>query len=121
MAFLFCVPFSGFQDLRTDLRTQFQHMFSSAPQAQADYLSCWFASPRRSPLNPASAEAAPHKAPRRLNLDLGRHVRRNISRVRLRAHGMGVERACWQTSGNGRCDLCGLQDLQDEKHALASH
>eukprot|EP00967_Tisochrysis_lutea_P078661 scaffold107222_cov14-Tisochrysis_lutea.AAC.1 len=29
---------------------------------------------------------------------------------------MGVKRACWQS---GRRDLCKLQDLQDDKHALS--
>eukprot|EP00983_Pelagomonas_calceolata_P037639 1136436-Pelagomonas_calceolata.AAC.2 len=74
----------------------------------------WFASP----LNPVSAEAAPYKPPRYLNLDLGRHVQRNLSCYRLRTHTLGVERACWQSGVNGHCDSCGLQDLQDEKHAL---
>eukprot|EP00983_Pelagomonas_calceolata_P045221 1139621-Pelagomonas_calceolata.AAC.1 len=64
----------------------------------------WFASP----LSPVSAEAVPYKAPRYLNLDLGRHVQQNISRFRLRTHTMGVERACWQIGVNG----------QDEKHVL---
>eukprot|EP00983_Pelagomonas_calceolata_P052843 1143041-Pelagomonas_calceolata.AAC.1 len=44
------------------------------------------------------AEAAHYKAPRYLNLDLGRHVQRNISRFRLRTHKMRVRRACWQTA-----------------------
>eukprot|EP00983_Pelagomonas_calceolata_P120772 1160736-Pelagomonas_calceolata.AAC.17 len=47
------------------------------------------------------AEAAPCKAPRFLNLDLGRHVQRDMSRFRLRTHTMEVERACWQTGVNG--------------------
>eukprot|EP00983_Pelagomonas_calceolata_P052374 1142831-Pelagomonas_calceolata.AAC.2 len=47
----------------------------------------WFASP----LNPASAETAPYKAPEYLNLQLGRHVQRNIYRLRLRTHTLGVE------------------------------
>eukprot|EP00983_Pelagomonas_calceolata_P066488 1149062-Pelagomonas_calceolata.AAC.12 len=34
--------------------------------------------------------------------------------LRLRAHAIGVERACWQTGVNGHCDLCDLQDLQDK-------
>ena len=56
--------------------------------------------------------------PRYLNLDLSRRVQRNVSRFRLRAHTLGVERACWQPENNGHCDLCDLNDLQDEKHSL---
>ena len=74
----------------------------------------WFASP----LLPLKSETGPFRVPRYLNLDLGRHVQTNIARFRLRAHTMGVERACWQNSERGLCDKCGLQDVQDEKHAL---
>ena len=67
---------------------------------------------------PFKSETGPYQVPRYLNLDLGRHVQRNIARFRLRAHTMGVERACWQESERGLCDKCDLQDVQDEKHAL---
>jgi len=74
----------------------------------------WFASP----VGPMTSDAAPFKVPRYLNLDLSRHVQRNISRFRLRAHRLGVERACWQTGSSGHCDFCDRNDLQDEKHAI---
>ena len=74
----------------------------------------WFASP----LLPLMNDTGPYCVPRYLNLDLGRHVQRNIARFRLRAHTMGVERACWQDGDSGFCDRCDLQDVQDEKHAL---
>eukprot|EP00983_Pelagomonas_calceolata_P031472 987164-Pelagomonas_calceolata.AAC.4 len=64
------------------------------------------------------AEVAPYKAPRYLNLELCRHVQQTISQFRLQTHTMGVEKACWQSGVIGHCDLCELQDLQDEKHAL---
>jgi len=74
----------------------------------------WFASP----VGPLIPDAAPFKVPRYLNLDLSRHVQRNISCFRLRAHRLGVERACWQAGHSGQCERCNLQDLQDEKHIL---
>ena len=75
----------------------------------------WFATPLILPLK---SETGPYRIPRYLNLDLGRHVQRNIARFRLRAHTMGVERACLQDNDPGLCDKCDLQDVQDEKHAL---
>ena len=71
-----------------------------------------------SPLLPLKSDTGPYCVPRYLNLDLGRHVQRNIDRFRLRAHTMDVARACWQDGDSGFCDRCDLQDVQDEKHAL---
>ena len=68
-----------------------------------------------SPLLPLKSDTGPYCVPRYLNLDLGRHVQRNIARFRLRAHTKGVERACCQDGEHGFCDRC---DLQDVKHAL---
>ena len=41
----------------------------------------WFASP----LLPLKSDTGPYCVPRYLNLDLGRHVQRNVARFRLRA------------------------------------
>lgn len=104
-------------DLRARLYRVWDDLDSAEPrghiQKRATY-HCWFAPS----LSALSAETAPYKAPRYLNLELSRHVQRNVSRFRLRAHTLGVERACWQAGMRGDCDLCNLQDLQDEKHAF---
>jgi len=72
------------------------------------------------PLKPSTVWALwrpPHLLPRYLELELSRHVLRNIARFRLRAHTMRVETACWQIH-NRLCDKCDLHDVQDEKHVL---
>jgi len=59
----------------------------------------------------------PHVLPRYLELELSRHVLRNIARFRLRAHTLRVETGCWQ-SHIRICDKCDFHDVQDEKHVL---
>ena len=52
-----------------------------------------------------------------LYLYLSKHVVRNISRFRLRAHTLRVESGLWQNIVFS-CNRCDCQDIQDEKHVL---
>eukprot|EP00983_Pelagomonas_calceolata_P063077 1147576-Pelagomonas_calceolata.AAC.1 len=74
----------NFKDFAVDLRTWLCRVWNGLesvdPRGHKHKRTTyhhWFASP----LNPVSAEAAPYKAPRYLNLDLGRHVQENIPRL----------------------------------------
>jgi len=60
------------------------------------------------------------RMPRYLHLDLSRHVMRNISRFRLRAHTLKVEAAAWLEDGSCVRDQCPGEDehVQNEVHAL---
>ena len=65
----------------------------------------------------------PINVPRYLHLDLsmfGKHVMRNISRFRLRAHNLKVEAAAWHEDGSCICDHCPGEDehVQNEVYAL---
>jgi len=60
-----------------------------------------------SPLKPSTARGPPHLLPWYLQLELGRHVLRNIARFCLRAHTLRVETGCWQIH-NRHCDKCDL-------------
>ena len=55
-----------------------------------------------------------------LHLDLSKHVMRNISRFRLRAHTLKVEAAAWHEDGSCICDQRPGEDeyVQNEVHAL---
>jgi len=61
------------------------------------------------------------RMPRYLHLDLSRHVMRNISRFRLRAHTLKVEAAAWLEDGSCVRDQCPGEDehVQNEVHALS--
>ena len=65
-------------------------------------------------------ERMPINVPRYLHLDLSKHVMRNISRFRLRAHTLKVEAAAWHEDGSCVCDQCPGEDehVQNEVHAL---
>jgi len=54
----------------------------------------WFAIPF------SRNERMPINVPRYLHLDLSKHVMRNISRFRLRAHTLKVEAAAWHEDGS---------------------
>ena len=58
--------------------------------------------------------------PRYLHLDLSKHIMRNISRFRLRAHTLKVEAAAWLEDSSCICDQCPGEDehVQNEVHAL---
>ena len=74
----------------------------------------WFAIPF--PRN----EHMPMNVPRYFHLDLSKHVMRNISRFRMRAHTLKVEAAAWLEDGSCVCDQCPGEDehVQNEVHAL---
>jgi hypothetical protein len=74
----------------------------------------WFAIPF------SRNERMPINIPRYLHLDLSKHVMRNISRFRLRAHTLKVEAAAWHEDGSCVCDQCPGEDehVQNEVHAL---
>ena len=62
----------------------------------------------------------PINVPRYLHLDLSKHVMRNISRFRLRAHTLKVEATAWLEDRSCVCDQCPGEDkhVQNEVHAL---
>ena len=60
---------------------------------------------------------APFRIPSYLFKDLDKHVLRNISRFRLRAHHLRVESCKW-LGGSSICDKCECGEVQDEKHVL---
>ena len=74
----------------------------------------WFAIPF------SRNERMPINVPRYLHLDLSKHVMRNISRFRLRAHTLKVEAAAWLEDGSCVCDQCPGEDehVQNEVHAF---
>ena len=65
-------------------------------------------------------ERMPINVPPYFHLDLSKHVMRNISRFRLRAHTLKVESAAWLEDGSCVCDQCPGEDehVQNEVHAL---
>ena len=65
-------------------------------------------------------ERTPTIVPLYLHLNLSKHVMRNISRFRLRAHTLKVEAAAWLEDGYCVCDQCPGEDehVQNEVHAL---
>ena len=62
----------------------------------------------------------PTTVPRYLYPDLSKHVMRNVSRFRLRAHTLKVEAAAGLEDGSRVCDQCPGEDehVQNEVHAL---
>ena len=64
----------------------------------------WFAIPF------SRNERMPINVPWYLHLDLSKHVMRNISRFRLRAHTLKVEAAAWLEDGSRVCDKCPGED-----------
>ena len=69
------------------------------------------------PLKPVTVDSPPVNLPRYLHLDLGRQTQRNVTRFRLHSHILRLESSRWQELDHF-CDKCGLQAVQDEKHAL---
>ncbi len=55
--------------------------------------------------------------PHYLHLDLPKHVMKNVSRFRLRAHTLVVESSIWR-GGNGHCDKCSYAAVQNEVYVL---
>jgi len=69
----------------------------------------WFACPlldlQADPRTRVRNGGGPLMPPRYLHLDLPKHVMRNVSRFRLRAHTLAVESSIW-LGGNAHCDKC---------------
>ncbi len=89
-------------DLRERLRAVWRELDGADPRTHAHKLAthhAWMALP----LKPSNVRGPPHALPRYLELELSRHVLRNIARFRLRAHTLRVETGCWQCH-NRICD-----------------
>ncbi len=65
-------------------------MDGAGPRTHAHKLATYYAW-MASPLKPSTARGPPHLLPRYLQLELSRHVLRNIARFRLHAHTLRVE------------------------------
>ena len=61
---------------------------------------------------------SPFSIPSYLYKDLDKHVLRNFSRFRLRAHHLRVESCKWHGGSSSICDKCECGEVQDEKHVL---
>ncbi len=68
-------------------------------------------------LRTVTIDRPPFSVPRYLHMDLGRQTQRSVARFRLHSHTLRVETRSWEHH-DGTCDECGLQAIQDEKHAL---
>jgi len=64
-----------------------------------------------------TVDGPPFSVPMYLHLDLGKQTQRDVARVRLHSHVLRVETRSWEHH-DGTCDKCGLQAIQDKKHAL---
>ena len=62
-------------------------------------------------------KGSPFSIPSYLYKDLDKHVLRNFSRFRLRAHHLRVESCKWH-GGSSICEKCECGEVQDEKHVL---
>ncbi len=71
------------------------------------------------PLRTVTVDGPPFSVPRYLHLDLGRQSQRSVVRFRLHSRALRVvsKTRSWEHH-DGTCDKCGLQAIQDEKHAL---
>ncbi len=103
-------------DLRQRLRSVWRELDGADPRTHAQKLAtyhAWMALP----LKPSNVRGPTHLLPRHLELELSRHVLRNIARFRLHAHTLRVKTVCWQIHDR-LCDKCDLHDVQDKKHVL---
>ncbi len=103
-------------DLRERLRAVCRELDGADPRTHTQKLAtyhAWMALP----LKPSNVRGPSHVLLRYLELELSRHVLRNIARFCLRAHTLRVETGSWQ-SHNRICDKCDLHDVQDKKHVL---
>ncbi len=123
-AYVWSFPTRFVVDLRERLRAVWRGLDGADPRTHAQKLATyhvWMALP----LRPSNVRSPSHVLPTSrqglpsgyLELELSRHVLRNIARFRLRAHTLRVETGCWQ-SHNRIYDKCDLHDVQDEKHVL---
>ncbi len=96
-------------DLRERSRAVWRELDGADPRTHAQELAtyhAWMALP----LKPSTVWGPPHLLPRHLQLQLSRHVLRNIARFCLRAHTPRVETSSWQIY-NRLCDKCDLHDV----------
>ena len=104
-------------DLRARHVSVWQDMARLDPCAVSRKLACyehWMALPLQS--RSMSSRMLP--LPKYLCLNLSRHVQRNVSCFRLRAHRLAVETDCWRLDGEQQVCSCGCAERQDEKHVL---
>ncbi len=69
------------------------------------------------PLRSVTVDGPPLSVPRYQHLNLGKQIQRNVAHFRLHSHALRVETRSWEHY-DGTCYKCGLQAIQDEKHAL---
>ncbi len=103
-------------DVRKRLRSiwyQANQLGDENPMDKAAKYHNWVALPLRT----VTVDGPPFSVPRYLHLDLGRQTQRNVAHFRLHSHALRVETRSWEHH-DGTCDKCGLQAIQDEKHAL---
>ena len=109
------------KDLIPDLRARHVNVWREVAQLDPCVvnrkLACyehWMALPMRSRC--MSSKMLP--LPKYLCLNLPRHVQRNFSCFRLRAHRLAVETGCWTQTDEHQVCSCGCAERQDEKHVL---
>jgi len=102
--------------LRERLRAVRRDLDGTDPRTHARKLAAYHAW-MASPLKPSTARGPPHLLPRYLQLELSKHVLRNIALFCLRAHTLRAKTGCWQNH-NRYCEKCDLHDVQDEKHVI---
>ncbi len=89
-------------DLLERLRAVWRELDDADPRTHAQKLAtyhAWMALP----LKPSNVRGPPHLLPRYLELEVSRHVLRDIARFRLRSRTLRVETSCWQIH-NRLCD-----------------
>jgi len=70
------------------------------------------------PLRTVTVDGPPFSVSRYLHLDLGRQTQRSVAHFRLHSRALRVETRSWEHHDGTTCDKCGLQAIEDEKHAL---
>jgi len=113
------------QEFADDLRLRLRNVWNtaaaddaaadaiSAPQNSVSLYQSYFGVPFHPNIR------APVRTPRHMSLNLSGHVLRNVSRFRLHAHTLRVDRAIWSRGQESAiCDRCNLHEDQDEAHVL---
>ncbi len=103
-------------DVRKRLRSTWNQANQLGNEDQTDKAAKyhnWVALPLRS----VTVDGPPYSVPKYLHLDLGKQTQRTVAHFRLHSHALRVKTGSWEHH-YGTCDKCGLQAIQDEKHAL---